>query len=90
MNTSIRYAPRRPGGARSTLPVRLELEATADRLADETTAAAAEFYRLEALAAAARDRWAALDVERAAVERALVELPDLIASPDPTAAVQAA
>lgn len=75
MNASTRYAPRNAGGARSTLPVRLELEATADRLADEASSADTEFYRLEALAAAARDRWATLDLERAAVERALVELP---------------
>lgn len=78
------------GGARSTLPIRLELESQADRLAEASSTAADEFFRLEALAAAARDRWAALDVERAAVERALTELPDLVPSSAPTTAAQAA
>lgn len=90
MNTSTRYAPRTAGGARSTLPVRLELEAHADRLADEASAAADDAFRLEALAAAARDRWASLDLERAAVERALVELPDLVPASTSPAAAQAA
>lgn len=85
--TGSRYAPRPAGGARSTLPVRLELEAHADRLADETAAARAELLHLEALAAAARTRWATLDIERAAVERALLELPHVVPS---TPAVQAA
>lgn len=76
--------------ARTTLPVRLELEAHADRLADEATAAATEYLRLEALAASARDRWASLDLERAAVERALLELPDLVPTAPAAAAAQAA
>lgn len=85
-----RHSPRPTGGARSTLPVRLELETHADRLTDDTAAAAAEYLRLEALAAAARDRWATLDRERAAVERALLELPDLVPTAPAAAAAQAA
>lgn len=85
MTNATRYAPRPAGGARSTLPVRLELEAHADRLADEASSAADEALRLEALAAAARHRWATLDLERAAVERALIELPDLVPAPSPAA-----
>ncbi|GLJ79748.1 hypothetical protein [Microbacterium imperiale] len=62
----------------STMPIRLALEADADRLADLTAAALDEFYRLESLTAAARDAWRVLDLQRAAVERTLHDLPEMV------------
>ncbi|MFB8893574.1 hypothetical protein [Microbacterium plantarum] len=62
----------------STMPIRLALEADGDRLADLTAAALDEFYRLESLAAAAREAWRVLALQRAALERTLHDLPEMV------------
>lgn len=62
----------------STMPIRLALEADADRLADLTAAALDEFYRLESLTAAAREAWRVLALQHDAVERTAHDLPDMV------------
>lgn len=80
------YGPRTAGGAQTTIAIRLELEAIADQLHDESLALAEEFHRLEALAAAAREEWRLADLRRGAAEQALRDLPDLIPATEPAAA----
>lgn len=76
-------------GPVSTMQIRLALEADADRLADLADAALAEFYRLEALTAEARETWRLLALQRAAVEQTLVDLPDTVPTTATPAAAQA-
>lgn len=84
------YGHRPAGGAQTTIAIRLELEAIADQLHDESLALAEEFHRLEALAAAAREEWRLADLRRAAAEQALRDLPDIVPDAETPAAAQAA